>query len=279
VTQLIACEAKRAPGTSACRQVYGRKRVFDGRLPGAMHSDYIIFVDESGDHSLAPINPDYPVFVLAFCLMPFKAYNEQVAPAVRALKFALFGHDVVILHEHDIRKRKGPFSNLGPLQREALLEGLTSIIQAAPMTIISVAINKQKLASRYVRPAHPYNLALMFGLERVNQFLRMQGQHERLTYVICEARGAKEDRELELEFRRVCDGNSPGGSRFLLEVVFADKRTNSEGLQLADLVARPIGLQVLRPGQPNHAWDVILGKLFRGIAGSTVYGNGFKVFP
>ena len=108
-----------------------------------MHSDYIIFVDESGDHSLAPINPDYPVFVLALCLMPFKAYNEQVAPAVRALKFALFGHDVVILHEHDIRKRKGPFSNLGPLQREALLEGLTSIIQAAPMTIISVAINKQ----------------------------------------------------------------------------------------------------------------------------------------
>jgi hypothetical protein len=31
-------------------------------------SDYIIYVDESGDHSMAPVDPDYPVFVSDFCV-------------------------------------------------------------------------------------------------------------------------------------------------------------------------------------------------------------------
>ena len=29
------------------------------------HSDFIVYVDESGDHSLEFINPRYPLFVLA----------------------------------------------------------------------------------------------------------------------------------------------------------------------------------------------------------------------
>ena len=62
------------------------------------------------------------------------------------------------------------------------------------------------------------------------------------------------------------------------DIVIADKRTNSEGLQLADLVARPAGLHVLRPDQPNRAWDVLATKLFRGNHG-VVQGNGPKVFP
>ena len=31
-------------------------------------SDYIVYVDESGDHSLTSINPQNPVFVLVFCV-------------------------------------------------------------------------------------------------------------------------------------------------------------------------------------------------------------------
>ena len=71
--------------------------------------DYIVFVDESGDHSLASINPDYPVFVLAFCIVSCAAYIEQITSAVRRLKMHTFGHDLVILHEHDLRKKTGPF--------------------------------------------------------------------------------------------------------------------------------------------------------------------------
>ena len=118
----------------------------------------------------------------------------------------------------------------------------------------------------------------MLGLERLNGFMRERGQHERLTHVICEARGTQEDTELELEFRRVCDGANQRKQRFCFDIVIADKRSNSEGLQLADLVARPIGLRVLRPQQANQAWDVVSGKLLTNARGE-FQGYGLKVFP
>lgn len=243
-----------------------------------MHSDFIVFVDESGDHSLESVNPDYPIFVLAFCILPTIAYVNQVTPAVRQLKFELFGHDLVVLHEHDIRKKTGPFSRLGKEQRDALLTGLTDIIQQTPMTLIAVVIDKVKHKAKYLSPEHPYHLALKYGLERVHHFLKLSGQAERRTTIVCEARGAKEDKEIELAFRRVCDGDNRGKCAYAFDMVIANKRTNSEGLQLADLVARPIGLRVLRPDQPNRAWDVLALKLFGGTYG-VVEGNGLKVFP
>lgn len=68
------------------------------------YSDYTIFVDESGDHGLKTIDPNYPVFVLAFCIFRKNSYTNDVVPAVQKFKFHHFGHDVVILHSHEIRK-------------------------------------------------------------------------------------------------------------------------------------------------------------------------------
>lgn len=244
----------------------------------AARSDYIVFVDESGDHSLTAINAEWPLFVLSFCIFPVAAYVNQVTPAIRALKFDSFGHDLVILHEHDIRKKKGAFARLNKEARDVFLDRLTEIIAATDMTMIAVVIDKLHHKAKYSAPEHPYHLAMQFGLERVAHFLSLRGQHDGETVVVCEARGGKEDAELELEFRRVCDGANRSRRPYPLRIVIADKRTNSEGLQLADLTARPAGLSVLRPEQPNRAWDVLKGKLFTGGAGC-VTGNGMKIFP
>ncbi|MEI7728865.1 MAG: hypothetical protein WCO56_04810 [Verrucomicrobiota bacterium] len=61
-------------------------------------------------------------------------------------------------------------------------------------------------------------------------------------------------------------------------LVIADKRTNSEGLQLADMVARPVALSVLRPGQPNQAFEILRSKLWQG-PDASVEGYGLKCFP
>lgn len=79
----------------------------------AAFSDYIVYVDESGDHSLVSIDPEYPIFVLSFCIFRKDEYAQAMTPAVRRLKFETFGHDMAILHEIDIRKKKGLFSKLG----------------------------------------------------------------------------------------------------------------------------------------------------------------------
>ena len=67
-------------------------------------SDYIVYVDESGDHGLENIDPEYPLFVLAFCIFKKADYISQIVPALQDIKFRYWGHDAVILHERDFRK-------------------------------------------------------------------------------------------------------------------------------------------------------------------------------
>lgn len=243
-----------------------------------MFSDYIVYVDESGDHSLESIDPEYPVFVLSFCVFLKADYLQHVAPAIRKLKFDLFGHDMVVLHESELRRKKGAFATISKEPREAFMEALTDVIAAADFKLIAVVIDKYRHRQRYVHPEHPYHLALQFGLERIFRLVNGAGQGDRLTHIVCEARGPKEDAELELEFRRIRDGGNYAQQRLPFELVMADKKTNSEGLQLADLTARPIGLSVIRPGQPNRAADVLEGKFYRDGWGQKA-GMGLKVFP
>jgi len=241
--------------------------------------DYLVFVDESGDHSLESINQDFPIFVLAFCIVKKDDYRLQSVPALQQLKMTHFGHDQVILHEHDIRKRKGPFAMLmREDRRDAFMGDMNTLIDGMPFTIISCVIQKEAHKAKYIHPQHPYKLSMEFGLERVVRFLEGNGQAGKLTHTIVESRGKKEDDDLELEFRRICDGQNYRQRTFPLDVVFAHKQTNCSGLQLADLVARPIGRHIMAPDQPNRAWDLIEPKLFRSAQGK-VDGYGLKRFP
>jgi hypothetical protein len=52
----------------------------------------------------------------------------------------------------------------------------------------------------------------------------------------------------------------------------------STGLQLADPVAHPTGRHAINPTQPNHAFDVLEPKFWRG-PGDRVQGFGLKTFP
>ncbi|RYH24026.1 MAG: hypothetical protein EON54_24690 [Alcaligenaceae bacterium] len=51
--------------------------------------------------------------MLSFCIFTKECYANTLTPAVRALNFATFGHDMAVLHENDIRRSKGAFSTFG----------------------------------------------------------------------------------------------------------------------------------------------------------------------
>lgn len=244
----------------------------------APFSDYIVFVDESGDHSMENINKDFPLFCLAFCIFSKVDYVDRVTPPLRWLKTQTFGHDMVVLHEHDIRKKAGPFARLSRKPREAFMDELTRIMEAAPFVLIAVVIDKLRYKERYAEPLHPYHLAMQYGIERLHWFLRDQGQADRTAHVVFEGRGKNEDAMLELEFRRIAAGENCFGILLPFEFVAVDKKANSEGLQLADLVARPVALSVLRPDQPNRTRDVLERKYYRD-KGGRKEGFGLKVFP
>lgn len=239
-------------------------------------SDYVIYVDESGDHSLEVIYEEHPVFVLSFCIFKKNDYAQLVAPAICSLKFDFWGHDSIVLHSHKIRKQLDDFSILANLPTmERFLLKLNGVIEYSPFTIISTIIDKRQLKNRYSTPQNPYHLGLLFCLERASRFLEEQGQKSRLTYVVVEARGKKEDTELELEFRRIMDKFQPNGhARF--DIKFADKRANSAGLQIADLVAHPIGRHYINSNQKNRSYEILAKKFYKY---PNHGGKGIKIFP
>lgn len=253
-------------------------------LPPGRFSDYVVYVDESGDHSLARTDPDYPVFVLALCVFHKRHYAEKIIPAVEKLKFNYFGHDSVVLHEHEIRKQKGAFAFLShhPTRIE-FMGRLTSIMGASNFILIACVVDKTRLSRSEGAASNPYHIALGICLEALREFLAEKGQAQVQTHVVVECRGKKEDAELELEFRRICDGENPGNRQLPFNIVFADKKTNLTGLQLADLVARPVGLNYLRPRQPNQAFELLKRKFFcdggRSGVGSGYENVGLKIYP
>ncbi len=128
-------------------------------------------------------------------------------------------------------------------------------------------------------------LSLLFCMERSWDFLLKHGQKKRTTHIIVESRGQKEDEELELEFRRICQNeydkhqsHKRDYSEIPFEIRFVDKRSNSTGLQLADMIAHPIGRHVLKPDQANRAFEVIEPKLLEKPSGGET-GMGLKIFP
>jgi hypothetical protein len=242
-------------------------------------SNTIVYVDESGDHGLTSIDPGYPVFVLLFVVFRTSTYINQFVPAVGSLKFRLFGHDGVILHEREIRKDLGPFAILRQREKkEEFLEEINQIVTRTPFEVIASVHDKRRLRGSDAAIEHLYHQGLRFGIERLYARLHRDGEARAKTHLVFEARGDKEDRELTHAFRRACDGENSHGCPLPFDIVITDKRANSVGLQLADLIARPVGLHFVRPEQPNRAFELIRQKLMEDPAGVDRQW-GLRCFP
>ena len=241
--------------------------------------DYIIYADESGDHSLEKIDEGFPIFCLALCIINKDTYINAVTPAIQKLKFDYWGHDKVVLHEREIRKQEGDFAFLRTDKklRNEFLCRISEVVQESSFWVVSAVIRKNNLKEKYANPYNPYDIALKVCMEKLTAILRGEKQQGKKITCIFERRGHKEDAQLELEFYRIVNNQNHWGSKkvdfkqFEFEIKFASKNHNSTGLQLADLIARPIGLHVLKPEQENQAYEIISEK----------YNNGYrnKVFP
>lgn len=241
-------------------------------------SDYIVYADESGSPTLTGIDANYPIFVLVLLIIKKEVYCDQVVPAIQRLKMDFFGHDQIIIHERDIRKQQDVFKlfRTDAMLRNSFLGAITKTVMAIDVSPYCVVIDKRKLNEKYNQPFDPYQIAVHLGLEGVLGFLRRNGQEGRLQHILFETRGANEDRVLGTQFDLIVNEQAHWGSRqqpFRLlswERVFTSKKSNSAGLQLADLIARPVGTHYLNPGQPNRAFDAIASK---------IPTDGLKRFP
>lgn len=223
------------------------------------YSDYIIFADESGDHGMTSINPENPIFVLAFCIFKKADYISIVKQLVAQFKFDFWGHDLTILHNHAIRKSTGEFSFLfNEERRRIFLHALNEMIRSIPFWIAATVIDK-RLLSGNSNANNPYDIALESCLDQAYGFLKDRAQMPYLTHLLVESRGSPEDRDLEATFRTISSRAIP--SHYPLEIRFVNKQVNSSGLQIADLVAHPIARNAIKQKQPNKAFDILKEKL------------------
>lgn len=244
---------------------------------------YLLFLDESGDHGLKTISPDFPIFVLTGLLFSEASYAD-VCAKINAFKQKFFGNTDVILHRRDMRKYERGFEILfdDKVKRQFYTE-LNRILQAADYTIISSVINKQKHIDTYGKLADdPYEIALTFVMERT-LFEADDKQDVTNIHVTIEGRGKKEDAQLARRYNELLyRGTGQVDSARLVQIYDDElevrrKRDNDCGLQLADLCAYPIARYYLNNNEPNLAYDVIKDKIRSGPRG--VMGYGIKLFP
>ena len=243
-----------------------------------LDDDYLAFVDESGDPVLDPIDPQFPVLVLAICLFGRSDYDELVIPRMRDLKLAYFGHSNVVLHERDIRQRRGSFTSLGSeAKRTRFLGDLTQALADLPFTVIAAAADKRPSAASPAPVIDLYQQCLRAGLLNVYQYLEDRVHHPLPLDVVVESRGRKEDRRLkELfdAFQRPTHATPESVPGF--ELSFANKTAGHIGLELADLIAYPIARHILGRPQAHDPFELIRRKMFRGPDGE-IEGYGLTI--
>ena len=187
------------------------------------------------------------------------------------------------MHEREIRKELGEFNIFtSKEEKNGFLQKLSNIIEQNNFVLAACVIEKQKLHNKQ-KEIHPYHFSLTHCLETLYEFVKEKGQEDKLTFVAVESRGKKEDKELEIEFRRICDGENKFKKNLPFSIKIIAKSTNSTGLQLADLVARPIGQHILFPEQANQAFDLLKEKFYceggRKKVGEGFDQRGLKHFP
>ncbi|HXO19286.1 MAG TPA: DUF3800 domain-containing protein [Thermoanaerobaculia bacterium] len=209
----------------------------------------VLFLDESGDHSLAVIDPQYPLFILGGIILEVDYAKGEMAERLNAFKQDLLGREDLILHTADMVRNRNGFERLAyPDFRRYFYAELNKLLADLKFQIVACAIRKDAHLDRYgLAAVDPYHLGLEVLVER---FCYEIGDRAGAGVIVAEKRDRFLDRQLRLAWLTL----KSGGTRFVQAVqvtkrlkglALRGKEENIAGLQVADLVVTPIGRSLL----------------------------------
>ncbi len=128
----------------------------------------VLFLDESGDHNLSVIDPQYPLFVLGGVIVEQDYAEGELADAMSAFKQAVFGRTDIVLHTADIARNKNGFEQLKDSAfRNSFYDALNALMRGLQYSVVACAIRKDEHLTRYgVAALDPYMLSLDVLVER-----------------------------------------------------------------------------------------------------------------
>ena len=251
------------------------------RRPAYHRGMHHLFLDESGDHSLAHIDAGYPVFVLGGVLVADDSALEHIERAVAAFKRDSSETPTSCCTPRTSRGT-AMASKASPTQGRVI----ASIAASTPCSQRSISASSPASSARLALlerhgelAVDPYMLSLGIVVERFCFELGGSGPQGR---ILVERRNERLDHELTIAW----DVLRLNGTRYVQPEVlrrriagfeFATKATGGAGLEIADLVVTPLGRWVAgMPPKPDL--DIVRSKLRRGPKGDWE-GAGLVVLP
>ena len=241
----------------------------------------VLFLDESGDHNLTVIDPQYPIFVLGGVILDEEYAAGPLEYALNEFKADLFERTDIVLHTADITRNRNGFEDLSDgAFREIFYSRLNELMQNLSYSVIACVIRKKDYLSDYGLAAlDPYLISLDVLVEI---FCFEVGNVRGGGIIVAERRDPVLDQGLELAWTNLkIQGTRRIQGKVIEERISSldlrDKKDNIAGLQLADLVVSPVGRYLL--GKPaKEDWEIVKRKLRRS-PGGRVDNYGMVILP
>ena len=77
-----------------------------------MTREKVLFLDESGDHNLTVVDPQYPLFVLGGVIMDREYAEGQLVDALNEFKADIFRRTDIVLHTADLVRNRNGFEDM-----------------------------------------------------------------------------------------------------------------------------------------------------------------------
>lgn len=246
----------------------------------------VLFLDESGDHSLSIIDPQFLVFVLCGIIMDEDYHRTIATERLNAFKMALFGNRKIILHTADFTRNKSGFEAMSTHEfRGRFFNALQVLIQELDFKIVACVIKKQDHLQKYgLNALDPYLLSLSILVERFIFESRSSGGT-----IVAEARNPTLNNALELAFldlkiRGTTFISPTKVQKRIHNFAIRQKKDNIAGLQIADVVATPIGRHAIGKSTYSHYchegdFFSVLKPKFRQSWDGKIEGMGLVTLP
>jgi hypothetical protein len=242
---------------------------------------YFLFLDESGDHGLSNIDPNFPVFVLCGVLISEESY-KLIESKIKAIKRKYWGDKKVLFHSSDIRKCDKEFQILFDEKLKAnFYRDLNKLMKEEKYTVISSVVNKDLYIKRYGKLGTDiYTLCLSNTIERTVFYMDDIKDSSKKVQILIENRGKKEDRALNEHIRNILNRGTGYVKANRIQALieshnFYCKDDDVTGLQIADLIAYPIARYIMDRARANPAFDLISNKFY--VKNARNYG--LKIMP
>jgi len=233
----------------------------------------ILFIDESGTHTLDPqkLDPTFPFFVLTGIIFENEEY-KKFKREIRSLKREIFGTEKIILHSLELtRTAKAKQLELkilaNPEIRKKFYESLNEIINAHNFSIIVFVIDKKWYEKQFrENPVDPYFLSFSFIFDNYEKLLK---KTEKGT-IYAERRNQRLDKQFLLAWESTRISLSDVRLKKLKSQNIAaphivNKSYENNGLELADLVSfrlsRVVQKKVNKPVGNEINLDLLLNKI------------------